>query len=108
MHITFSPVRSDDTLTLERQGEALIVNGEVFDFAALPEGAELPGDAIDSDWFVGPAHRRDGILHLTLLLPHGADAPRDTLFPAPRFQDRDGSVPLPGSMTTKDFDHDEN
>jgi hypothetical protein len=95
MHITFAPVRRDDILTLERRGDALIVNGEVFDFAALAEGGELPLDAIDSDWFAGPVLRRQGILHVTLVLPHGVVAPDATLFPVPVFQVSDGAVALP-------------
>jgi hypothetical protein len=33
-------------------------------------------------------------LHLALVLPHGAEAPDETLFPAP-ITAQDGAVPLP-------------
>lgn len=95
MHITFSPMRHDDRLDLTRKGDALIVNGEVFDFAPLPEGASLPAAAIASRWFAGPVHRIGGTLHLALLLPHGMPAPGETLFPAPVSAAQDGPIALP-------------
>ena len=39
MQITLTPQRRDDTLTLTRSGDVLTINGEAFDFAAIPEGA---------------------------------------------------------------------
>jgi len=95
MQITLSPTRRDTPLTLSRQGDALTINGEVFDFTPLPEGATLPREAIASDWFAGPVERVDGTLRLSLVLPHGANAPQETLFPAPLILTGDGSVTLP-------------
>ena len=95
MHITFSPIRHDGTLSLARQGDALIVNGEAFDFAPLPEGGSLPAAAIASPWFAGPVQRLDGVLHLTLFLPHGMPAPETTRFPVPVTVAQDGPVALP-------------
>lgn len=95
MEITLSPVRRDETLALERQGDTLILNGEVFDFTPLPDGATLPNSAIDSDWFVGPVTRVGGELNITLALPHGANAPQGTLFPEPIIMPPNGSIRLP-------------
>jgi len=95
MQITFSPSRRDRPLHLTRSGDTLTINGETFDFSPLPEGATLPTNAIASDWFVGPVARTGGELHLTLVLPHGANAPQETLFPAPLTLTGDGPVPLP-------------
>lgn len=95
MQITLSPARRDTPLTLSRTGDALTLNGEVFDFTPLPEGATLPRAAINSDWFAGPVARLGGTLHLTLLLPHGASAPQETLFPAPLTLTGNGPVTLP-------------
>ena len=67
MQITLSPARRDTPLTLSRTGDALTINGEVFDFTPLPDGATLPREAIASDWFAGPVERVDGTLHLTLV-----------------------------------------
>ena len=95
MKIGFTPVRRDDRLELQRAGDVLILNGETFDFGPLPEGAILPAEAIDSDWFVGSVERIEGELHLTLLLPHGPHAPNATRFPAPLKVESDGPVVVP-------------
>jgi hypothetical protein len=95
MRITFSPVRRELALRLHRVGDVLTLNGEIFDFSPLPEGALLPAEAIDSEWFIGPVERIDGELHLRLILPHGSRAPGETRFPAPVTVTADGPVPLP-------------
>jgi hypothetical protein len=105
MQITLSPARRDMPLTLSRNGDALTLNGEVFDFTPLPEGATLPHEAIASDWFAGPVERVGGTLRLTLVLPHGANAPQETLFPAPLTLTGDGPLTLPPYATeTPDAD----
>ncbi|MBV6637031.1 MAG: hypothetical protein KI788_14140 [Mameliella sp.] len=94
MQITFSPVRRDGRPSIEVLGEALIIDGETFDFSAIPEGATLPAEAVASDWINGPVERIGGELHLTLLLSHGANAPTATLFPA-AMTPTDGPIALP-------------
>ena len=95
MLINLSPFRADETLRLARQNDALIVNGETFDFAPLAEGATLPADAIDSAWFVGPVTRLGGALQITLAVPHGPNAPHETRFPDPIVNPPNGDVALP-------------
>lgn len=95
MHITLHPIRQDHRPVIRRQGDALIIDGEVFDFAPLPEGAELPRAAIDCPHFAGPVRREGGRLHLGLLLAHGAGAPQATLFPEPLDLGGDDPLPLP-------------
>jgi len=95
MQITLTPQRRDDTLTLTRSGDVLTINGEAFDFTAIPEGGTLPRDAVACDWLAGDVTRSGGVLHLTLILPHGADAPQETLFPAALTLTGDGPVALP-------------
>lgn len=95
MHITLSPVRSDTPLHLERHGDTLVFNGERLDLAPIPEGATLPAAATGCPWIAGDVTRDKGALHLTLVLPHGADAPPETLFPAPVVLIGDGPVALP-------------
>ncbi|WP_209428464.1 hypothetical protein [Pararhodobacter sp. SW119] len=94
MRIDLVPLRSDALLMLARAGDVLTINGEAFDFTPLPEGASLPAEAIDSDWFAGPVERIDGRLHLTLTLPHGPRAPEATRFPAALEIEDDGPVPV--------------
>ena len=43
MKIFLSPQRRDDTLSVVRRGDLLIVNDEPFDFSAVEEGDILPG-----------------------------------------------------------------
>ncbi|HEJ6449530.1 TPA: hypothetical protein SL854_006681, partial [Pseudomonas aeruginosa] len=58
-----------ERLSLSRAGDVLTVNGQVFDFTPLPEGGELPAEAIGSEWFAGPVLRRAGQLELILRFP---------------------------------------
>ncbi len=51
---------SDERLVLARVGEVLTVNGQSFHFTPLPEGGELPAEAIGSERFAGPVVRREG------------------------------------------------
>lgn len=95
MHIKLTPQRSNDTLSLARKGSALIINGQSFDFSPLPDGAVLPRDAVDCAYLASDVTRVGGILQLTLILPHGANAPRETLFPAAVDLASDGPAKLP-------------
>lgn len=95
MQITLRPMRGDRPLQLERSGDRLIVDGEMFDFTPLPDGATLPRDAVACRWLADDVRRIGGVLHLTLVLPHGPDAPHDTRFPSNVAMTGDGPVPLP-------------
>jgi len=94
MHVSLSPVRMDMALEASIKGDVLILNGEVFDFSPMPEGAVLPTSAMGSAWFAGPVERVGGVLYLSLILPHGANAPEQTRFPVP-ITAGDGPVDLP-------------
>jgi hypothetical protein len=95
MIIKFSPVRMDETITASKQGDVLTINGQAFDLSPLPDGATLPVEAIGSDHFVGPVERTDGVLHLTIRLPHGPNPPPCVAFPEPITVTKDGPVKLP-------------
>ena len=74
MHITFSPQRRDDALVLERTApDRLRINGELFNFAPLQEGDTIPD--VPCEWIIGPVIREDGVVHLTLIWPHGPNEP---------------------------------
>lgn len=81
MIFTLSPIRMDATLDASVSGDILLLNGETYDFGPLPEGASVPKAAIASDWIAGEVRREAGNLHVTLIWPHGADAPQSALFP---------------------------
>lgn len=95
MVINLSPVRMGEQLAVSKQGDILTINGEAFDFSRMPDGASLPGEAIESNWFVGQVERTNGDLVLTLVLPHGQNAPESTRFPQPIIMAGDGVVALP-------------
>lgn len=86
---------SDERLVLSRVGDVLTVNGVEFDFTPLPEGGELPADAIESEWFEGPVLRRSGRLELTLRFPLPVDASAAARFPEPLLVEAEGPVELP-------------
>lgn len=94
MQINFTPMRRDDRLDLSVSGDALTINGEAFDFSGVPEGATLPRDAVACDWLASDVERIGGEITLTLVLPHGANAPEETRFPEP-ISVTSGAVTLP-------------
>jgi hypothetical protein len=95
MKISLTPVRLDKELTLSRKGDVLEINGEAFDLSGIPEGARLPAGAVTCEWLASDIERINGALHLTLILPHGANAPQETTFPAPLDVTEDGPIELP-------------
>lgn len=99
--ISFSPVRRDDRYSLAASGEALAFDGQRLDLSVIPEGATLPAGALDCPWIAGPITREGGVIHLTLVLPHGPiphPAPPEAqtvLYPDPIHIAHDGPVALP-------------
>ena len=94
MLINLSPVRSDEQLTLAVSGDTLLINDVPFDFSPLPEGAILPVAAIGSSWITEDVKRVDGVIQVTVMLPHADDASEAARFPQP-ITAADGPVELP-------------
>ena len=88
-------MRRDDAFAVSKQGDALTINGTTYDFSPLPDGVTLPASATDCEYIVRPIERTNGVLHITLLLPHGADASEAARFPAPIINPPDGTLELP-------------
>ena len=99
MQITLTPVRLDTALSLHRSGDVLVINGVTYDFGPLPEGAILPREAVGCAWLASDVERIGGAIHLTLILPHGANAPEATRHPAPISLTVNGPVTLPAHDT---------
>ena len=95
MQINLSPQARFDRLTVSKFGDVLTINGTDYDFGPLPDGGTLPRDAVECEWLVSDVERIGGEIHLTLLLPHGPDAPEATRSPAPITVTEDGPVALP-------------
>ena len=94
MMIDFSPQLRAAPVVASVFGDILTVDGADYDFSPMAEGDVLPRDAVDCPWLASDVTRENGQVRLTLILPHGPDAPPETLFPAPVLAD-DGPVPLP-------------
>ena len=95
MHIELNMVRSDDLLSVERDGEAIVINGQRLDLSTMSEGDVLPLRAIDCRWIGGPITKVGGALRLTLLCPHGPVAPGEVISGDTIVADADGPVALP-------------
>ena len=95
MNITLTPQRRADTLAVSKQGDMLIINGTAFDFSVIPEGAMLPASATDCPFLTGNIERINGVLRLSLILPHGPNPSLAAAFPAPIVNPADGSLELP-------------
>ena len=71
MLITLVPVRADETLTLDRQGDTLIINGAPVDIAAL---ADIDTEeAAPNRFLVGPVTRQGADYAVSILYPYGED-----------------------------------
>ena len=92
IHLTFSPMRLDETLEVARAGDSLILNGRVLDLSGTGVPARAEGDC---PWLAGDVIREAGRCHVPLILPHGLPAPHGTLFPEPVVVTRDGPVEIP-------------
>ena len=95
MQIKLWPTRCDDVLEIEKHGETLLVNGEVFDFSPLTEGSTLPGTAITGKWFIGDVEKTSGKIRLAMFLPIPANFSPEQAFPADLVAVPDGPVQLP-------------
>lgn len=96
MIISFSPrLNYFDRLTASKDGDTLTLNGTQIDLSVIPDGATLPATAIDNEWVAGLVERIDGVLHVTLILPHGANPSRAVAFPEPITVTADGPIATP-------------
>ena len=109
MKIFLSPQRRDDTLSVVRLADLLVVNDELFDFSSVEEGDILPRSAIESEWFAGDVTRVNGEFELTLILPNPANFSQAQAFPAPITVTKNGPVefPRPLADVTKEPVHEQ-
>lgn len=102
MKISLSPQRRDDKLTVEKTGDRLRINGELFNFGPLPDGATIPAGVTPCDWIVGPVSRVNGEINLTLVLPTGPTPSNAVAFPSPIESPADGIIALPFDPAPKE------
>lgn len=96
--ITLTPQRRDETLTLSKQGDILIMNGEAFDFSGVSDGAVLPRTAVACNWLASDITRNGNTLCLNVILPHGANPSHEVSTFAPRIITTDGPITLSDLM----------
>lgn len=101
MIIQLSPQRRDDAFEVVRVGSVLTVNGALFDFSRINNGDTLPGNAIQSEWFVGDVERVGGELTLTLLFPNPWNYSPEQAFPVPLTNVPNGKVMFPKPLPTE-------
>ncbi len=95
MIIYLSPMRRDAPIEVSVSGDILSIDGEAFDFSAIREGETLSQQDAGCPWLAGDVTRSGGEIILTLILPHGPNAPAETLFPTAISVTTDGPVALP-------------
>ena len=95
MHITLNPQRRDDKIIVSKSGDTLTINGIAYDFSVIPDGATIPASAVDCEYITGNVERINGVLHLSLILPHGPNPSQAVAFPAPIINPPDGELELP-------------
>lgn len=95
MIINLSPQRRDDSLSLFKVGDIIIINNEPFDFTRIQEGDTLPREAIKSEWFSTDVTRENGHIAMTLLFPNPWNYSEEQAFPKPIVKTEDGIVDLP-------------
>lgn len=93
--IDFSPQVRADYLVVGKQGEALVINRKRYDFSQLPEGATLPREAMDCEFFASDVTRKGGDIELTLLLPITANASAAARNPETILVSADGAIHVP-------------
>lgn len=91
MNIELTPQFSGNTLSISRDGEMLVINGQPHDFSEIPVGGSvgMVGKIME-------ARRDETGLTVRLILPHGADADESVRFPAPIPATKDGPIAVPG------------
>lgn len=108
MHINLSPQVRDGTLAMSRHGDKLTINGQVFDFTPLPDGAVLPAAAVACEFIQSDVTRMAGQIVMTMILPIAWNAPHEACFPVPIVDPVDGPIPLPAPAPIADPDGDAN
>lgn len=95
MKFQFAPQRRDDTLIVSKSNDTLTINGIAYDFSVIPEGATLPASAVGCEYIIGNVERINGVIHISLILPHGPNPSQAVAFPVPIINPPDGVLELP-------------
>jgi hypothetical protein len=98
MILTLIPQWGRLETVLSVDGDVLTRDGVVYDLSDVPEGGEgwppLPAPGEDLI-FVGPIRRIDGVIHATMIVHLGDDAPQDQPYAPWTVEAADGAVTIP-------------
>jgi len=97
------PALEGETVTVERAGDAIVINGSGFDFSTLAEGDLIPAGTVPCDRMCGPVTRSGGHIVLTLRVDHGPSS-EPIPQPDPIVDPPDGPITLPVLGGTADVD----
>lgn len=83
MKIKLFPFLTDDTISASVHGDVITINGEPYDLSGIPEGYQLPANAVGSDWLSVSdfVERVGGEISLTLKYRVQWDSPVDIRTP---------------------------
>ena len=95
MKITLIPQRRDDSIIVSKQGDTLTINGIAYDFSVIPDGATLPASAVDCEYITGNVERINGVLQISLIIPHGPNPSQAVAFPVPIINPANGVLEFP-------------
>lgn len=95
MKVRFTPSRMDRHFSGTVDGDVITVNGQSLDFSPLQDGGELPAAAINAAWVADLVYRQGGEVYITLICPHGENAPDETRFPSGDYISVEGVIPFP-------------
>ncbi|MDT9673833.1 hypothetical protein F6R97_04080 [Pseudomonas sp. JV414] len=109
MEITVFGQRYDnEPFELIKKGDSLFINGEQFDFFPMPEGATLPGTAVQSKWFsLGQITKEENVIKLSLLYPVPANYSPEQATPQLLTNVADGPVALPQALVAPEEEVEE-
>lgn len=103
MKIELSMVRWEGPLCVDREGDALRINGALLDLSGISEGDVLPANAVDCRWIGGEITRSGGVLNLMLFVPYGPVAPGSAVPDRSLTISGDGAVDLGCDDGGRDF-----
>lgn len=69
-YIVLSPQRSDAALVVDVAGDAIVIDGQTYDFSSLQEGQAIPVEEHQINQVCSPIERKNGVIHLSLILPY--------------------------------------
>ena len=96
MYIHYSPVRSDSPIESSRSGDVMTLGGMRVDLSMVTALSEVDASRYNCPWIVGKVSRSaTGELSITLVAPHGPNAPEETRFPSSVRVSGGGPVPYP-------------